>query len=105
LQVVAVTSPERLGPVPDIPTLTEQGVAFVRFGWLGFCAGSGTAPAVVTLLNKQVGAIVNSADYRAMIEKAGSIPISSTPEELARILTETYEQTVAVAREFGLQAD
>jgi tripartite-type tricarboxylate transporter receptor subunit TctC len=105
LRIVAVTSPERLAPVPEIPTLGEQGVPFVRFGWLGFCAGSGTAPAIVALLNKQIGTIVGSADYRAMIEKAGSVPVASTPEELTRILTETYEQTVAIAREFNLQAD
>jgi tripartite-type tricarboxylate transporter receptor subunit TctC len=105
LKIVAVTSPERLAPVPEIPTLAEQGVPFVRFGWLGFCAGSGTAPAIIALLNRHVGTIVNSAEYRSMIEKAGSIPVSSTPEELARIISDTYQQTVAVSREFGLQAD
>jgi tripartite-type tricarboxylate transporter receptor subunit TctC len=105
LKIIAVTSPERLAPVPEIPTLGEQGVPFVRFGWLGFCAGGGTAQSIIALLNRHVGAIVNSAEYRSMIEKAGSIPLSSTPEELARILTDTYEQTVAVSREFGLQAD
>ena len=105
MKVVAVTSPERLAPVPDIPTLTEQGVPFVRFGWLGFCAGAGTAPDIIAALNRHIAAIVNSPDYRAMIEKAGSVPVSSTPRELSGILAETYEQTVAVVREFGLQAD
>jgi tripartite-type tricarboxylate transporter receptor subunit TctC len=105
LRIVAVTSPERLAPVPEVPTLTEQGVPFVRFGWLGFCAGSGTAPSIVALLNRHIGAIVGSADYRAMIEKAGSVPVASTPEELVRVLNDTYEQTLAVSREFGLQAD
>ena len=50
-------------------------------------------------------AIVKSPDYRDMIEKAGSIPLSSTPAELTRILLETYEQTAAISREFGLQLD
>ena len=40
-----------------------------------------------------------------MIEKAGSIPLSSTPEELAKIIADTYEQTVGISREFGLQFD
>jgi len=38
-----------------------------------------------------------------MTEKAGSLALSSTPEELAKILAETYEQTVRISREFGLQ--
>ena len=36
-------------------------------------------------------------------EKAGSVALSSTPEELAKILAETYEQTARISKEFGLQ--
>ena len=47
--------------------------------------------------------MVESAEYREMAEKTGSIALSSTPEELAKILAETYEQTARISREFGLQ--
>lgn len=92
VRIVAVTSPERLAAAPEIPTLGEKGFSFVRFGWLGMCAGAGTPPPIIELLNRRIAAIVQSADYREMIEKAGSIPLSSTPDELAKILVETYEQ-------------
>ena len=77
----------------------------MRFGWLGICGGAGTPQPVVALLNRQIGAVVKSQEYREMIEKAGSVPVSSTPEELGKVLAETYEQTAAISREFGLQAD
>jgi tripartite-type tricarboxylate transporter receptor subunit TctC len=105
LKILAVTSPERLAVAPDTPTLNEKGLPFVRFGWLGICAGSGTAQAIITLLNRHITAIVSSSEYREMIEKAGSIPLSSTPEELGKILIDTYEQTTGISREFGLQFD
>ena len=105
LRVLAVTSAERLAAAPEIPTLTEKGLAFVRFGWLGLCGGAGTPQPVIALLNRQVSAIVRSPEYRDLIEKAGSVALSSTPEELARILYQTYEQTAGIAREFGLQMD
>src|ERR1044071_1615197 len=105
LRVLAVTSPERLAAAPQIPTLTEKGLAFVRFGWLGLCGGAGTPQPVIALLNRQVGAIVKSPEYRDLIEKAGSVAVSSSPEQLAQILHETYEQTAGIAREFGLQMD
>ena len=105
LRILAVTSPERLAAAPEIPTLTEKGLPFLRFGWLGVCAGAGTPPAVIALLNRQIGAVVRSPEYRDLIEKAGSVPIASTPEELARTLAETYEQTAGIVREFGLQLD
>ena len=103
VRLLAVSSPERLAAAPEIPTLVEKGLPFVRFGWLGVCAGSGTPPPVISLLNRQIGAVVQSAEYRELIEKTGSIAISSTPEELAKILAETFEQTAKISREFGLQ--
>ena len=105
LRILAVSSPERLAAAPQVPTLREKGIPFVRFGWLGICGGAGTPAPVVLQLNRQIGAIVRSPDYRELIEKAGSVPLASTPEELGRILVETYEQTAAISREFGLQID
>jgi tripartite-type tricarboxylate transporter receptor subunit TctC len=102
LRLIAVTSPERLAAMPDIPTLVEKGLPFVRYGWLGVCAGAGTPPPVIALLNREIGAIVRSAEYRELIEKAGSVAVASTPAELAHILRETYEQTARIAREFNL---
>jgi tripartite-type tricarboxylate transporter receptor subunit TctC len=105
LKILAVTSPQRLAVAPETPTLAENGLPFVRFGWLGICAGAGTAQSIITLLNRHITAIVGLTEYREMIEKAGSVPLSSTPEELAKILFDTYEQTTAIGREFGLQFD
>lgn len=105
LRILAVTSPARLAAAPDIETLSEKGLPFVRFGWLGMCAGARTAQPIITLLNRHIVSIVNSNEYRELIEKAGSIPISSTPEELGRILLDTHEQTARISREFGLQLD
>jgi tripartite-type tricarboxylate transporter receptor subunit TctC len=105
LRILAVTSPERLAAAPEVPTMSEKGVPFVRFGWLGICAGAGTPQAVVELLNRHVAEAVKAPDYRQLIEKAGSIALSSTPQELAKILADTYAQTAATVREFALQQD
>jgi len=105
LKILAVTSPERLAAAPEVPTMKEKGLSFVRFGWLGICAGAGTSPGIVSLLNRHIVAAVKTPEYRDLIEKAGSIPLSSTPEELHKILAETYEQTAATVRAFGLEQD
>jgi tripartite-type tricarboxylate transporter receptor subunit TctC len=105
LRILAISSPERLAAAPDVPTLTEKGLPFVRFGWLGACAASGTPQPVISLLHRHIAAIVQLPEYREMIEKAGSIALSSTPEELARILVETHDQTARIAQEFNLQSD
>ncbi len=105
LKVLAISSPERLASANDIPTLTESKVPFVRFGWLGICARAGTPPAIVAELNRRVADIVASAAYRALIEKSGSIPTSSTPKELEQVIVQTRDEVASTIQEFGMQQD
>jgi len=105
LKIIGVSSAERLTAVPDVPTVREQGIDFVRFGWLGICAGKGTPPDVITLLNRDIATVVASPDYRQAAEKAGSIPQSSTPDELRRVIEQTRTDVASTIQEFGLQQD
>jgi tripartite-type tricarboxylate transporter receptor subunit TctC len=105
LKILAVSSPQRLTVAPDIPTLIEKGIEFVRYGWLGICARAGTPPPIIELLNRSILAIVATPEYQALIEKAGSIPIASSPAELAAVLTQTVDEVASTIREFGMQQD
>jgi hypothetical protein len=40
-----------------------------------------------------------------MIEKAGSIAVSSTPGELDKLITQTLDEVASSIREFGLQQE
>src|SRR5580692_5361359 len=105
LKILATTSPERLKNLPEIPTLKEKGFDFVRFGWLGVCAGAGTPAPIIKMLNEHIVAIVAMPDYRALIENAGSIAISSTPQEFGAVIRKTLDDTAPAVQEFGLQQD
>jgi len=105
LKIIATTSPQRLQTLPEVPTLREQGFDFVRFGWLGVCAGSGTPEPIVNTLNQHIAAIITMPDYRALIENAGSIAMSSTPAELGDIIKRTRDEVAPTVQEFGLQQD
>jgi tripartite-type tricarboxylate transporter receptor subunit TctC len=105
LKILAVSAPERLQNLSEIPTLTERGVDFVRYGWLGICAGAGTPPPILDLLHRQIATIVGSPDYRAMIEKAGSIAVSSTPDEFKQVIAHTLDDVASSIREFSLQQE
>ncbi len=105
LKVIAITSPERLASAKDIPTLTERKFPFVRFGWLGICAREGTPQPIVAELNRHLNTIVASPEYKAIIEKGGSIPEASTPAELGNIIMQTRDEVASTIQEFGLQQD
>jgi tripartite-type tricarboxylate transporter receptor subunit TctC len=105
LKILAVSAPERLKSINQIPTLTEKGVNFVRYGWLGICAGAGMPQAIIETLNRRIATIVATDDYRGMIEKAGSIAVSSTPAELRQIITQTLDEVASTIREFGMEQE
>ena len=105
LKILAVTAPERLKNLGSIPTLREKHIDFVRFGWLGICAGAGTPAPIINTLQRRIAAIVDTDEYRNMIEKAGSIAVASTPEELRQVIAQTLDDVASSIREFGLQQE
>ncbi len=105
LKVLASTSPQRLKSFPDVPTLTERGFPLTPFGWLGVCAGAGTPKPIIDLLNRHIVSITRSDEYRQFLQKAGNIPVSSTPAEFGRVLVKTVDDAAPYIREFHMQIE
>ncbi len=105
VKVLAVTGNERLASMPEVPTLKESGIPFAAYAWLGVCAGSGIPQPVVDLLNSRIVQVVNSADYRALVEKSGSVAVSSSAPEFRGLIEETANDAAPIFREFGVQLD
>jgi len=105
LKILAMTSPARVAALPEVPTLKEFGISFDRFGWLGICAAAGTPQPIIRALHDKIAAIVASADYRALVDKAGTIAVSSTPQELGAVMNKTLDDVAASVKEFGMQQD
>jgi tripartite-type tricarboxylate transporter receptor subunit TctC len=105
LKILAATSPERLKGLSEVPTLKEAGFDFVRFGWLGVCARAGTPEPIIATLNQHIVSIVNTPAYQALIENAGSIPVSTTAQEFGALIQKTLSDVAPTVKEFGLQQD
>ena len=103
IKVLAVTGNERMSSIPEVPTLMESGVPLVAYAWVGICAGAGTPQSVIDLLNERITAIVDSPEYRALVEKSGSVAVSSTPQELRRVIEETAADAAPTIRELGIE--
>jgi tripartite-type tricarboxylate transporter receptor subunit TctC len=68
LRALAVTSDKRLSTLADIPTIAESGVkGYKSIGWVGLAAPSGTPAAILTKLNAQVQAILNTVEMKKQI--------------------------------------
>jgi tripartite-type tricarboxylate transporter receptor subunit TctC len=102
LKVVGTTGPERVAQYPQIPTLKEQGVEIVNYGWWGVCAADGVPRPVIEQLSKHVAEAVASKEFHAGMAKSGVIPTPSTPEEFAKVMAETTKEFATMIKELGI---
>jgi tripartite-type tricarboxylate transporter receptor subunit TctC len=103
IKVIGMTSPERLPIAPDVPTLKEQGVNIVNYGWWGVCAASGTPKPLLEKINKHVRDAVESDDYKSTMGKTGVIPVSTSVDEFGKIITETAADAAQMLKDLGIE--
>jgi tripartite-type tricarboxylate transporter receptor subunit TctC len=83
LKGLAVTSPNRLGSMPQVPTTAETGLKeFTLDSWFALYAPAGTPPEIVQLLNTEVGKILANADTRRRAEDSGTTVEFMSPAQL-----------------------
>jgi tripartite-type tricarboxylate transporter receptor subunit TctC len=84
LRALAVTLPDRIPDLPDVPTLAEAGVADVVAGtWFALMAPAGTPMPIVRKLEAASRQVAASDDFKARMKALSSQSIGSTSEELA----------------------
>lgn len=83
LKAIGVTGPKRMSVLPNVSTLTEQGLkddVYGVVGWLGLAAPANTPKEIVQRLAAEVKAITELPDVNARIVAMGFIPNADTPE-------------------------
>ena len=87
LRALASTGPKRSAALPDVATMTEQGLpAATITGWFAFLAPKTTPRPLVMKLNAELGRILQTPEMRDQLAKEGSEPFVGTPEQLAKLL-------------------
>ena len=88
LRALAVTTPQRNGNFPNVPTAIEAGVAGYDFAsWGGVFAPAGTSAEVLTKLNEELVKALASQEVRKRFDDLGLVPKSSKPQEFGNFLT------------------
>ncbi|MGB6348674.1 MAG: tripartite tricarboxylate transporter substrate-binding protein [Pseudolabrys sp.] len=104
LTILAVSSPDRVPLLPDVPSIVEAGYpnAVFRF-WNGLSAPAKTPPAVVQKLHDVTVMALNDPTLREKLAKLGVEPKQISVEEFGKFFNDDLAATVELAKQADIK--
>jgi tripartite-type tricarboxylate transporter receptor subunit TctC len=104
IRIIAFTSKDRFAPMPEIPTLHEQGLTgFDTTQWLGILAPKGTNQEIVNRVYSEARTALAMQDVKDRLAQAALATVGSTPKEFEALIRSDLERWSAVAKELKLE--
>ncbi|RYX89330.1 MAG: tripartite tricarboxylate transporter substrate binding protein [Comamonadaceae bacterium] len=99
LKGLAVTSSERSGAAPDLPTLREVGMKDLSItSWAGLVAPAGTPSAVLERLSAAAQSALTKPSVRAALAADGAEPGGGSANDFARFMADEHQAWGKVVR-------
>jgi tripartite-type tricarboxylate transporter receptor subunit TctC len=106
LRALAVTSRQRVGALPEVPTLAEGAMpGFDSISWIGLLAPAGTPRDIVDKISADVREIVASDEVKARISELGGVPRANTPEQFAQMIDADRKRYAQIIRDRKITVD
>jgi len=106
LKALAVTTAKRSPLLPDVPTLSEEGVpGYDASVWLALLAPAGTPKEIVNKLNTEIGKVMVAPDAAKSFAAVGVEVSFSTPQEMTQYMIQERERWGKVVKESGIKID
>ena len=106
LRALAVSSPQRLDALPDLPTVAESGYKdFEADQWYGVVAPAGTPREIVAKLNLQINQALASNELKNRLVSEGAIPAPATPEVFGQLIVREIARWKPVIQSGRVKAD
>jgi tripartite-type tricarboxylate transporter receptor subunit TctC len=104
LRALGVASLKRYPTLPELPTISEEGVpGYETTIWLGFFAPAKTPSTVLQKLNKDIQDAVNSAEYKEKLIALDIQPKVSSSQELAAFLKSDLAKWAKVIKDANIK--
>jgi tripartite-type tricarboxylate transporter receptor subunit TctC len=104
LKALAVTTPQRMRSLPQVPTVAESGLpGFSHTLWGGLFAPAGTPASIVDTLNAEVNAALASPELKARLEADNLAVPRNTPTEFAAFVQSEAQKFDKLLREADMK--
>jgi len=106
VRALAVSGLQRSPAAPDLPTVSEAGLAgFEMNPWFGVLAPAGTPPEVIAKLNTELVRALRAPDTARQFSAQGVEPAHSTPEAFLAVIKSDLQKWGKVIREAGIKGE
>ena len=102
VKALAVTGPERAPTLPNVPTMTEAGIALQTSVPYGLIAPAGTPKEVIETLSKALAEVLKSEAVKKRFAAGDIHPIFATPDETAKFIRTEIDRYADIVRKAGL---
>jgi len=96
IKLLATAGATRFEKHPNVPTVGETLPGFESSTWIAFAAPPGTPKDIIRKLSDAVAQAIHSPDLNKRIRATMIEPAGTTPEDMARIIHESYERWAPV---------
>ena len=107
LKAFAVTSAQRSGAMPELPTIEEAGglKGFEASSWFGLLAPAGTPADIVNRIQAETAKSLSSPAIKEKLLAQGAIPGGNTPAEFAKMIDSEIAKWAPVVKASGAKVD
>ena len=105
LRALAVTSATRQAALPDVPTVGEFVPGYEGTAWFGIGAPKNTPKEIVDKLNQEINTGLADPKLKARLEELGGVPMSMTPADFGKFITDETEKWGKVVKFADLKVE
>jgi tripartite-type tricarboxylate transporter receptor subunit TctC len=103
---IAVSTAVRFPGAPELPTISESGVAgFESSAWDGVLAPAGTPEVIVNRLNVAIRTALADPELTETLKSRGARPVAGTPQDFAQHIVESTKKWAVVVKASGARID
>ena len=105
LRALAVTTPQRIAALPDLPALAEALPGYEVVGWYGVIGPAGMPAPLAGRIHDELVRVLAQPDVRERILSDGSEPVGNTPREFREFMTADLAKWAKVVKQSGAKFD